>query len=140
MDRIHQGMYQAAHSDLGTAASLLKNYPIKLGVKTGTAEAFYSGPIQYAQNEPVINATFIGYAPFDNPEIAISVVVPYLDETTWGSESIRIFRDVMTAYFETLSETRQIVNQFDPQTNRNNNTTQNTTQEPVTTTVAPSNP
>ncbi|MBR7927293.1 penicillin-binding protein 2 [Aerococcaceae bacterium zg-ZUI334] len=112
MARIHQGMYQVSHSQTGTARYLFLNYPIKVGSKTGTTEAFYSGPIQYAQNQPVTNATYIGFAPYDKPEIAISVIVPYLLENASGRQSTTVAHEVMNAYFETQSETKDIIAKY----------------------------
>ena len=111
-DRIHEGMYQVSHTDQGTARYYFLNYPIKVGSKTGTTEAFYSGPIQYAQNQPVTNATFIGYAPYDNPEIAITVVVPYLEEAATGRQSTYIAHQVMNAYFEMQAETKDTIKTY----------------------------
>lgn len=111
-DRIHEGMYQVSHTDQGTARYYFLNYPIKVGSKTGTTEAFYSGPIQYAQNQPVTNATFIGYAPYDNPEIAITVVVPYLEEAATGRQSTHIAHQVMNAYFEMQAETKDTIKTY----------------------------
>lgn len=111
-DRIHEGMYQVSHTGQGTARYYFLNYPIKVGSKTGTDEAFYSGPIQYAQNQPVTNATFIGYAPYDNPEIAITVVVPYLEEAATGRQSTHIAHQVMNAYFEMQAETKDTIKTY----------------------------
>lgn len=112
MNRIQEGMRQVALGGEGTARYYFQNYPIEVGAKTGTAEAFYAGPIQYAANQPVTNATFVGYAPFDNPEIAISVVVPYLDESAWGRESTIIAHEVMNAYFEMKSDTKASIEDY----------------------------
>lgn len=109
MDRIHAGMKLVSHTDNGTASTYLKDYPFDIGSKTGTTEAFYAGPIQYAQNEPVINGTYVGFAPYDKPEIAVSVIVPYLNQTSWGGEATRIARDVYNAYFEMKTETRKTI-------------------------------
>lgn len=112
MARIHEGMRQVSHTLDGTARYLFMNYPIEVGSKTGTTEAFYSGPIQYAQNQPVTNATYIGFAPYDDPEIAISVVIPYLEEANWGRESTRVAHAVMNAYFEMQAETSETIETY----------------------------
>lgn len=112
MNRIQEGMLQVSHTVDGTARYYFLDYPIQVGSKTGTTEAFYSGPIQYAANEPVTNATYAGYAPFDDPEIAISVVVPYLEEASWGRESTRIAHEVMNAYFEHKAETKDVIETY----------------------------
>ncbi len=41
----------------------LLNYHYKVAAKTGTAQAFYSGPVQSANMRAVWNLTFVGYAP-----------------------------------------------------------------------------
>lgn len=112
MSRVHEGMRQVSHTSDGTARYLFMNYPIQVGSKTGTTEAFYSGPIQYAQNQPVTNATFVGFAPYEDPEIAVSVVIPYLEENNWGRESTRVAHAVMNAYFESQAETRQTITDY----------------------------
>ncbi|OFL65071.1 MULTISPECIES: peptidoglycan D,D-transpeptidase FtsI family protein [Facklamia] len=109
MDRIHQGMYQFSHTNEGAASRYFLNYPIKLGSKTGTAEAFYSGPIQYAKNNPVTNASFIGFAPYDKPEIAVAVVVPYLKEGILAVDVLNLAKQIMDIYFESQSETNQLI-------------------------------
>ena len=112
MKRIQEGMRQVSHTELGTARYFFLNYPITIGSKTGTTEAFYAGPIKYAANDPVTNATYVGYAPFDNPEIAISVIVPYLEEASWGRESTRVAYQVMNAYFQLKEETSKVVKDY----------------------------
>ncbi|MGX7108249.1 peptidoglycan D,D-transpeptidase FtsI family protein [Facklamia miroungae] len=109
MQRIHEGMKMVSHTNEGTASTYLLDYPFEIGSKTGTTEAFYAGPIQYAKNDPVINGTYIGYAPFDDPEIAISVIVPYLNQSSYGGAATRIAREVYNAYFELKSDTRQTI-------------------------------
>ncbi|MCW6663388.1 penicillin-binding protein 2 [Aerococcaceae bacterium NML190073] len=110
--RIHEGMRQASHTADGTARYYFMNYPLTVGSKTGTAEAFYSGPIQYAANQPVTNATYIGFAPFEKPEIAISVVVPYLSEDGWGRQSTKIAHQVMNAYFSSKEPYKQAIDTY----------------------------
>ena len=112
MDRIHEGMRQVSHTVDGTARYYFLDYPIEVGSKTGTTEAFYSGPVQHASNEPVTNATYVGYAPFDNPEIAITVIVPYLLEESWGRESTKVAHEVMNAYFLQKESTRETIEQY----------------------------
>lgn len=126
MDRIHEGMLQVSHTGEGTARYFFENYPIQVGSKTGTAEAFYAGPIQYAQNEPVTNATYVGFAPLENPEIAITVIVPYLEEASTGRESTEIAHEVMNAYFLSQSETRETILNYTGQ--GTSGTTETTTQ------------
>lgn len=112
MARIQEGMFEVSHTVDGAGRYYFMDYPLDVGSKTGTTEAFYAGPIQYAANKPVTNATFVGYAPFDHPQIAISVVVPYLDEGAWGRDSTKIAHDVFNAYFELQDETKEEIKKY----------------------------
>lgn len=112
LERLHEGMRQVSHTAEGTARYYFMNYPITVGSKTGTAEAFYAGPINYAANQPVTNATYVGFAPYDNPEIAISVVVPYLATEAWGRQSTKIAHEVMNAYFGMQEQYKDVIDNY----------------------------
>jgi len=99
MERVQQGFYQVTHSANGTAYSTFGKDPNNVAAKTGTAEAFYDGNNDNLKNESVFNSTFVGYAPFDNPEITVTVVVPYLMSET--GRATPIAKKVFDAYFNT---------------------------------------
>lgn len=99
MERVQQGFYQVTHSTNGTAYSTFGKDPNNVAAKTGTAEAFYDGNNESLKNESVFNSTFVGYAPFDNPEITVTVVVPYLRSET--GRATPIAKKVFDAYFNT---------------------------------------
>ncbi len=71
----------------GTASSVFEGYPIRVGGKTGSA--------QVARGSD--NGVFTGFAPFDNPEIAIAIVVEHGNS---GSDVAPIAKAVMDSYFE----------------------------------------
>ena len=72
----------------GTAIEAFSGFPIIVAGKTGTAE--------HAEEEP--HAWFAGYAPADNPQIAIAVIV---EEGGEGSKmAAPIFRRVAETYFD----------------------------------------
>nr|WP_319218837.1 penicillin-binding protein 2 [uncultured Trichococcus sp.] len=99
MERVQQGFYQVTHSTDGTAYSTFGKDPNDVAAKTGTAEAFYDGNNDNLKGEGVFNSTFVGYAPFDNPEITVTVVVPYLKSET--GRATPIAKKVFDAYFNT---------------------------------------
>lgn len=70
----------------GTGQAALGDYPIKLGGKTGTAQV----------NGKADHSTFILFAPYDNPEIAISVV---LEHGASGYASGTLVRQILDSYF-----------------------------------------
>ena len=99
MERVQQGFYQVTHSANGTAYSTFGKDPNDVAAKTGTAEAIYGGTNDNLKGESVFNSTFVGYAPFDNPEITVTVVVPYLSTDTYRATPIA--KKVFDAYFNT---------------------------------------
>ncbi len=76
--------------DEGSAASVFTDYTIPIGGKTGTAQ------IGKGSN----NAIFIAYAPFDDPQIAVSVV---LEHGVRGANAANVARDIFDAYFNTAA-------------------------------------
>lgn len=84
-DAVIKGM-EAVVNEGGTAASVFRNYPIKVGGKSGTA--------QVARG--TATGVFVCFAPADDPEIAIAVVVEHGGS---GNNVAPIVRDIMDVYF-----------------------------------------
>lgn len=84
VELIKRGML--AVSERGSAAAIFANYPIKVGSKTGTAQT----------GRGSANGIFVSFAPYDNPEIAVAVVV---ERAGKGSRIGVIARDIYDAYF-----------------------------------------
>lgn len=75
-------------SNFGTSSRSLRGYDIRVASKTGTSE----NPSNHDHK------TMIGYAPYDKPEIAISVVIP--EEGTWIHNYQQVFKETLDAYFK----------------------------------------
>ncbi|MFN2745319.1 MULTISPECIES: peptidoglycan D,D-transpeptidase FtsI family protein [Bacillus] len=90
----------------GTAAGEFASASYKPAGKTGTAQSFYDGPDKSKTGMPTYNTTLVAYAPYDNPEVAISVVVPwaYNDYSKRYSITNDIGRKVLDKYFELKSK------------------------------------
>lgn len=78
INRVKEGFRQVMQSPGGTATRWFGKKTYKPAGKTGTAQSFYYDNQQKKLYE-TYNLTLVGYAPFDQPEISFSVVVPYLD-------------------------------------------------------------
>lgn len=100
IERVQQGMYQVVNGNYGFAPGIFNSAPYVSAGKTGTAQAFYWGANKAKQGESVTNVTYIGYAPYDDPEIAIAVVVPYLPNRNTGTVHVETSRKIFDAYFE----------------------------------------
>lgn len=86
---VKKGMIAVTHKSDGTAANAFKDFPFKVAGKTGTSETGY-------ESTSSSNGLFVCYAPYDDPEIAIAVVV---EHGVWGSWTAPIARDIMMEYF-----------------------------------------
>lgn len=110
MERVQEGFRQVTQHPEGTARSKFAGATYSPAGKTGTAEAFYDGPDRNKYDEPpeVKNLSFVGYAPHNNPEVSIAVVVPWAYQGRSGpSVNTTIARRVLDAYFE-LKKTREV--------------------------------
>ncbi|MDQ0268244.1 peptidoglycan D,D-transpeptidase FtsI family protein [Cytobacillus purgationiresistens] len=102
INNVKEGFRQVVNHNQGTAYSSIKNKQYKIAGKTGTAQALYDGPLG---GHPMLwNLTFAGYAPYDDPEIALSVVVPWAS-TDKTHINLDIADEVFKAYFD-LKEKR----------------------------------
>ena len=91
---IQEGMKLVASTG-GTAASVFADYPVAVAAKTGTVQTSSDG------NEVLNNGVFVCYAPADDPEIAISLVV---EKGTSGGTIMKIAKDIMDYYFKSKAE------------------------------------
>ncbi len=86
LDSVLQGMQSVTGDSGGTAYVRFKDFNISVGGKTGSAEA--------PGNK--VHAWFVGFAPFENPEIAVVVVV---ENGRHGNYTAEVVRDIMQEYF-----------------------------------------
>lgn len=84
---IQEGMRATVTGDDGTARGTFRNYHIPVAAKTGTSQG---------ETQTINDGVFVCYAPADNPEIAIAVVV---EKGGSGSELMPIARAIMDRYF-----------------------------------------
>lgn len=85
---VKEGMRSVAMDEGGTAYTVFKNFNIEIGGKTGSAEA--------GVNNSIVNAWFVGFAPYDNPEIAVIVMV---ENGGHGYYTADVVKAVVDEYF-----------------------------------------
>ncbi len=86
-DAVKAGLYDVANAGDGTAYKIFGDYAYKVAAKTGTA--------QLGEGK-TNNGVFICYAPYDDPEIAIAVVI---EKGGAGSAIAGVAKDVLDYYF-----------------------------------------
>lgn len=89
-DAVHTGMRMVITE--GTARNTFNGFPIEVAGKSGTAQ----------ENLLRSNHTvFVAYAPYSQPEIAVSVLIPYGDSSGYSAELVK---DVISYYYNPDSQ------------------------------------
>lgn len=86
LDIVQKAMLEVTQNEDGTAYSVFGDYKEKVAAKTGTAE-----------NAGSDHTTFICYAPFDKPEVAVAVVI---EHGAKGRYSMQVAKDLLDEYFK----------------------------------------
>lgn len=100
IERVQEGFRRVMQEPGGTAYAYFAGAPYKPAGKTGTAEAFYDGPIKSRRNDSTYNLTLVGYAPYNDPQVSFAVVVPWATQGESDGINNRIGRRILDAYFE----------------------------------------
>ena len=96
---VREGMYKANNDEGGTAASVFASFPIKTGGKTGTAD-LGEGQTEVGRAP---YATYVSFAPLDDPEIAF---VGVIYDGGHGSSTSPVAKAVYEAYFKEILESQ----------------------------------
>lgn len=83
---ILEGMESVTDDQGGTAYSIFKNFAISVGGKTGSAET----------STGKVNAWFVGFAPYDDPQIAVVVLVENGGHGYYTAEAVK---EIIEQYF-----------------------------------------
>lgn len=96
MSILREGFHQVVHgTDAYTTAKPLASAKMDLSAKTGTAETVAEGHPDIT----TVNSNIVAYGPTENPEIAISVVLPnLLDEK--DHINLTIAKEIMDTYYD----------------------------------------
>lgn len=80
-----EGMRGVTSESGGTAYSYFKDFNVEVGGKTGSAQAGNK-----------TNACFVGFAPYENPEIAVVIIV---ENGVHGAYTASVAREIFAEYF-----------------------------------------
>lgn len=86
LNAVREGMRGVTSDDGGTAVSYFRDFNIEVGGKTGSASNDQNGNA---------NAWFVGFAPFDDPEIAVAV---YVKNGQHGGYTAPVAREIFAQY------------------------------------------
>ncbi|GFI61210.1 peptidoglycan D,D-transpeptidase MrdA [Clostridiales bacterium] len=68
LDAVYEGMRLVSYGKSGTLRNIFKDFPIEVASKSGTAEE---------NKSKSSHSWFVGFAPYDNPQIAVTVMIPF---------------------------------------------------------------
>lgn len=94
IDAIKKGMLSVTSESGGTSYIVFKNSDIQVAGKTGTAQ------VPNGNN----NGIFVGFAPYDNPKIAVVAVIEHGGE---GTYTANVVKPIMEEYFNIDKEAKQ---------------------------------
>ncbi len=92
LNAVLEGMKGVTTETGGTAYGTFKNFNIEVGGKTGSAQTERVDE----NGKKITNAWFVGFAPYDNPEIAIVVMI---ENGQSGGNAAIPARDIIAEYF-----------------------------------------
>ena len=91
INAVKEGMKSVTSGESGTAYVRFKDFNIKVGGKTGSAEAGKD-----SNGKDIVNAWFAAFAPYEDPEIAVVVMVENGGHGNYTAEAVR---NIMAEYF-----------------------------------------
>ena len=101
--RVQEGFRQVMQAPQGTAVGFFGGKEYSPAGKTGTAEAFYDGPERkkFGKEPPeTMNLSLVSYAPSNNPEVAMAVLVPWAYQGSVDNRAnLKIGSMVLDTYF-----------------------------------------
>ena len=87
VEAVKEGMWLVANDPESSSSAYFRDLPVEVGAKTGSAQV---------SSEVEADALFVCFAPYDDPQIAISMVV---EQGASGSNLAQAVAEVVDYYF-----------------------------------------
>ncbi len=100
LEAVYKGMLAVTSGSQGSLRKIFKDFPIQVAGKSGTAEE---------GKKRSSHTWFTGFAPYDNPQIAVVVMIPF-GESAVGPAS-KTAKEIMATYFGLNSQMETEVKQ-----------------------------
>jgi len=103
IDRMREGMRRVYQGEQGTARAAFDEFKYDGAGKTGTAETKAYDPVA-KRTYDTVTLSHVGFAPFDNPQIAYSTMIPWAStiDVYETNTSTPLTRELVDAYFEII--------------------------------------
>ncbi|AMO86068.1 Penicillin-binding protein H [Solibacillus isronensis B3W22] len=103
IEQVQEGLRRVYFGANGSARRQFETADYTAAGKTGTAEVVYYGPQRDKWKTNTINIVHVGYAPFDDPEIAYAVIFPWATTNFTNNylpQANLTARELVDSYFE----------------------------------------
>ncbi|WP_040984212.1 peptidoglycan D,D-transpeptidase FtsI family protein [Oceanobacillus jeddahense] len=97
ISRVQDGFRLSYQGSQGTGNDYFDDKSYNPAGKTGTAE---SAEFVDGERFDLNNLTLVGYAPFDDPEVAFAVVVPHVGIGEGNEVNLKVGEQILDSYFE----------------------------------------
>ncbi|MBR5467991.1 MAG: peptidoglycan glycosyltransferase, partial [Firmicutes bacterium] len=87
LNAVYRGMLAVTQGERGTLRNVFRNFPVDVAAKSGTAQENLSRSS---------HTWFVCYAPYDDPQIAVTVMIPFGENTS--SPAAVVAREVIAEY------------------------------------------
>ena len=102
INHVKEGLRRVYFGSQGSARKVFGDAAYTAAGKTGTAQVVYYGPQHDKYGTETINIVHVGFAPFENPEVAYALIFPWA--TTNFDVSLphgnQAAREILDSYFE----------------------------------------
>lgn len=101
ISRVQEGFRLSYQGSQGTGKDYFQNKSYDPAGKTGTAQSY-----EFVDGErfDLNNLTLVGYAPFDDPEVAFAVVVPHVGIREGNQINLKAGERILDSYFDIKEE------------------------------------
>ena len=96
VEAVKEGMWKVANDPKSSSSVYFKDLPVEVGAKTGSAQV---------SSEVEADALFVCFAPYDDPQIAISMVV---ERGASGSNLAQATAEIVDYYFSAENTTESV--------------------------------
>lgn len=103
IEHVQEGLRRVYFGANGSARRQFETADYTAAGKTGTAEVVYYGPQRDKWKTNTINIVHVGYAPYDDPEIAYAVIFPWATTNFTNNylpQANLTARELVDSYFE----------------------------------------
>ncbi|MEA4816605.1 MAG: penicillin-binding transpeptidase domain-containing protein [Lachnospiraceae bacterium] len=87
LDAVYSGMYKVTTGESGTLRNIFADFPVHVAAKSGTAQE---------NLERSSHTWFVGFAPYENPQISVTVMIPFAEVS--GSPAAKIAKEIIAEY------------------------------------------